>query len=153
NVVAADLPVKSLTRGPVVSFSAGGVNLAMANVTSLDPRANNDAATSVDTAPLDGFFTPVRYRGAFSPDVNWLVGWTAASAYGMLSGPANPPDPVASFAVQLTTTSFFAESGKSYTVESSVDGRNWVPFASVAGNGSTVSVSALAGFDSNKLYR
>jgi hypothetical protein len=33
-------------------------------------------------APDDGFFTPVAYKGAFGED-NWLVGWTAAHAYGM----------------------------------------------------------------------
>ena len=59
----------------------------MQTVTSIDPRATGDALTSVGTAPNDGFFKPVNYRGAFGPTENWLCGWTAADAYGMNVAP------------------------------------------------------------------
>ena len=78
-----DAPVKTLTRGgPVVR---GG--LTMLPVTGLDPRANNAATSSVSMAPLDGFFTPVQFRGGFSPTKNWLCGWTAADAFGFNIAP------------------------------------------------------------------
>ena len=58
----------------------------MVPVVFLNPTAANDAVTSVASAdPADGFWTTANYRGGFSSDVaeNWLVGWTAASDYGM----------------------------------------------------------------------
>jgi hypothetical protein len=79
NKIADASPIQEITRAePVV---VGGK--AMALVTFLNPRAENDATTSAYTAPDDGFFTPAPYIGAFSADENWLVGWTAAYAYGM----------------------------------------------------------------------
>ncbi len=78
NIVAEASPIASLTRAePTV---VGGKVMAL--VTSLDPRAAGDAVASEGMAPDDGFFTPVAYKGAFG-DRNWLVGWTAAHAYGM----------------------------------------------------------------------
>jgi hypothetical protein len=79
NVVATVSPIQSITRGPLVV--KGGKN--MLPVISIDPRAANDALVSADAAPSDGFFTPVHFRGAFG-DFNWLIGWTAADAYGMV---------------------------------------------------------------------
>jgi hypothetical protein len=80
----ADEPIAQIVRGaPVVK---GGKN--MLPVLGLDPRARNAALTSVGTAPNDGFYTPVAYRGAFSPTENWLCGWSAAFAYGLLIEPA-----------------------------------------------------------------
>ncbi|MBL8844043.1 MAG: hypothetical protein JNL90_21140 [Planctomycetes bacterium] len=74
-----DSPVTTLTRGaPVVK---GGKT--MLPVTFLDPRPANEALTSVDWAPADGFFHSARYRGAFKPGLNWLDGWTASQAFGM----------------------------------------------------------------------
>jgi len=150
NVVATNMPIKALGRGPVVNVTG---QLHFANVISLDPRAANNATTSVATAPLDGFFTPVRYRGAFSPNVNWLLGWTASSAYGFHAGQTNPAEPTVNLALHMTTTSFQTTAGVSYSVESSVDGRNWVPFAVVQGDGTVKTVSSLVGFDPAKLYR
>jgi hypothetical protein len=89
NVQIADangsqLPIKSIVRsGPVQVGS-----LFMLPVTSLDPRAANSAVTSVAAAPNDGFFTPVNYRGGFSPTENWLCTWTAADAYNLIVTPA-----------------------------------------------------------------
>ena len=76
---AADAPIRSITRGPAVI--KGG--RTMLPVIGLDPRAANEATTSVGTAPADGFFTPAAYRGAFAPnEQSWLCGWTASFAFG-----------------------------------------------------------------------
>jgi hypothetical protein len=61
--------------------------LQMLRVTSLNPLAAGDAVMSASTAPADGFFTPAPYRGAFSTYGNWLAGWTAVDAFGMVSAP------------------------------------------------------------------
>lgn len=84
NVTATTSPVAAVTRAAVVNPTA---TLAVKRVISLDPRATNDAILSVGTAPNDGFFRPVTYRGAFGPTENWLCGWTAADAFGMNVAP------------------------------------------------------------------
>ena len=77
NVIAESSPIQEIVREtPVI---VGGK--AMANVTYLNPRAANDARHS-DHIRDCGFITPAPYKGAFL-DHNWLVGWTAAYAYGM----------------------------------------------------------------------
>ncbi len=78
-----DAPIASITRGGPVNIGA----LTMLPVTSLDPRAANEAISSEAMAPDDGFFTPVGYRGAFGPDENWLCNWTAADAFGFNVAP------------------------------------------------------------------
>src|SRR5690606_20122885 len=59
--LAADMPINSLVRGTPVVTTPGTV----IPVASVDPRPKNAAFTSVTSAPADGFFTPVAYRGAF----------------------------------------------------------------------------------------
>ena len=76
-------PIAAITRGANVISGT----LVVQPVTRLDPRAAGSAVTSVGTAPDNGFYSPVQYRGAFSPTENWLCGWSAASAYGMLVPP------------------------------------------------------------------
>ncbi|MFO0984303.1 MAG: hypothetical protein U1E76_21700 [Planctomycetota bacterium] len=73
-----DSPVTTLTRGGPVT--RGGFILLP--VTFLDPRPQNEALNSVAFAPKDGFFSSSRYRGAMTPDLNWLCGWTASQAFG-----------------------------------------------------------------------
>ena len=83
---AGDAPIMHIRRGsPVIK---GGK--VMLPVLELDPRARNEAATSVGTAPSDGFFTAAAYRGAFDSTTNWLLGWTAADAFGMTMEVAEP---------------------------------------------------------------
>ncbi len=87
NVTATVMPIQSLTRGaPVVR---GG--LTMLPVIHINPCAANDAVTSVNTAPADGFLVPAQFRGAFSADNNWLAGWSAVYAYGMTDTSMNKP--------------------------------------------------------------
>jgi hypothetical protein len=76
----ATSPIQELVRGPLAT--KGG--LRMLPVTYINPRAASlDSIFSVTVAPEDGFLTPAPYRGGFGPYDNWLVGWTAAWAYGM----------------------------------------------------------------------
>jgi hypothetical protein len=79
NVIAAAdaMPIQSITREQPALVA----DKVMARVTSLDPRAANDAVSS-DEVRDDGFITTAPYKGAFLHH-NWLVGWTAAHAYGM----------------------------------------------------------------------
>jgi len=79
SILDPDAPIQSITRG--TPASSGGT--LMLPVIGLDPRAKNAATTSSLTAPNDGFFTPVNYRGAFHPTAqSWLCGWTASTAFG-----------------------------------------------------------------------
>jgi hypothetical protein len=88
---SADAPIVSITRGSLFTSTEGKGVLP---VESIDPRPANEALTSTDTAPDDGFFTQALYRGAFSSDENWLQGWTAADAYGMIvAAPVATPTP------------------------------------------------------------
>jgi len=60
----------------------------------LDPRPqpSSPALTSARTAPNDGFYTPVNYKGAFG-HINWASDWTALATYGILTtaGGGIPP--------------------------------------------------------------
>lgn len=83
NVLATALPIAAITRGPNVISGTVVVN----QVLLLDPRATNNALTSVESAPNNGYYNPVTYRGAFGPNENWLCGWTAADAFGFSVAP------------------------------------------------------------------
>ena len=52
----------------------------------LDPRpaADSPVFSDVRATPVDGFFTPTTYKGAFDANDNWLQGWTALAAEGVL---------------------------------------------------------------------
>ena len=80
---AGSSPIAGITRGPNVISGT----IVVQPVISLDPRAANDALTSVSSATSDTFFTNAQYRGAFGPNENWLCGWTAADAFGMSVAP------------------------------------------------------------------
>ena len=75
----AGMPIQKLVRGDEVTVAGK----TMHPVIFINPCAANDAVTSVDAAPKDGFFVPAQYRGGFSASNNWLAGWTAVAAYGM----------------------------------------------------------------------
>ncbi len=74
----ADQPITSITRGALVPIPG----LPQLPVTELDPRPANEALTSVDQAPDNGFFWPARYRGGFAPGEHWVSSWTASFAFG-----------------------------------------------------------------------
>lgn len=85
----ADRPIVNLVRGGPVT--RGG--LTMLPVTAINPRAANAALTALETAPNDGFFTPVTFRGAVGTgaNANWLCDWTAARAFGFVTGQCPAP--------------------------------------------------------------
>jgi len=58
---------------------------------SLDPRPlpGSPALTSPRTAPADGFYHPVAYRGAFNEGDNWLRRWTSLAQQGLVPGYRN----------------------------------------------------------------
>ncbi len=147
----ANMPIQSITREAPVT--RGGKT--MARVTNLNPCAANDATTSAGTAPSDGFFTPVQYRGAFSATNNWLEGWTAADEFGMIDTSMNADDPAADSDLPKVETQveWDSENGVLYTVEKSSDMRNWTPVEVVEGDGTTMSVTDLDSFDATKFYR
>lgn len=151
NVVAALSPIVSITRGPLVV--KGGKN--MLPVTNLNPRAANDAVISAATAPVDGFFTPAPFRGAFSAQNNWLAGWTAAHAFGMTDVSGNPADSATTLQVTSSdaTVSFPTTSGVFYTVEKSTDLKKWSPMTTIAGDGTVKSVVDSDPLVSTKFYR
>lgn len=142
--------IATLTRDtPVTVLGA----LTMGRVATLDPRRVPGVNTdSTSAAPADGFFTPAKYKGAFSDKTNWAKGWTAADAYGKFVGPANPSDP-ASALILTATSSFLTVTGVTYTVESSKDGVNWTPIATIVGDGTIFKITDLSTFDNAKLYR
>ncbi len=145
NVAATNSPINGLTRGSMQSLGGKSVYL----VTNVDPRAANDAVASVAAAPADGFFSPAQYRGAFDADVNWLKGWTAADAYGMLAA-SNTEAPST---LELTATTFYqTAAGTTYKVQSSTDMVNWTTDATVAGDGTIKSATDLATPNSTKKF-
>ncbi len=83
NVIASASPIASISRiAPVIR---GGKQ--MIQVVGLDPTPTNDALVAPE-APVDGFFSRARYKGAFSPDTqnNWLAGWAASAEFGFVDG-------------------------------------------------------------------
>ena len=85
NVTATALPITRINRGPNASLSAFTTGF-IKPVLGLDPRpvAGGPAAAAAAAAPGTCFFTPVTYRGAFSPNANenWLAGWSTSYQFG-----------------------------------------------------------------------
>lgn len=77
----------------------------------LDPRPNGTslALAENDNIPIDDFFTPVSYRGAFSNGANWMLGWTALSINGFFGDLATPLEQG-----QVTITDADLQAGQSY---------------------------------------
>jgi len=154
---AATRPIVNIARAEPDNVNG---SLTMVRVTTLDPRAAADAVTSAGTPPNDGFFTQVNFRGAFSKDVNWLLGWTASDAFGFHKNPAgtanqtNPAAPDVTQQVLLTTTNFTSVNGITYVIQSSTDGLLWKDEAIVVGDGGPKSVASFVNpVVPNKIYR
>ncbi|MEK7283164.1 MAG: hypothetical protein AAB249_05090, partial [Acidobacteriota bacterium] len=90
---ATTLPIRTLTRG------AAAANLPDP-VVSIDPipAFGSPLLTTNRNAPLDGFFTPAPYRGAFLAE-NWADGWTNTARLGYF-----PPKPQISIAADIATS-------------------------------------------------
>jgi hypothetical protein len=86
NWAASTMPILHLERYAVNSKNG------VFNPKLIDPRPRpgSELLTVTRTAPDDGFFTPVGYKGAFGPDENWAVGWTCVDSLGLLVRPQRP---------------------------------------------------------------
>ncbi len=146
----ANMPIVSITRGAKVTVPPEDHDVYP--VTYLDPRAANDATDAHATAPADGFFTPVDFRGGFSPSHNWIEGWTAAYEYGFTTD-SNGDHPDLSDPKVETEFEFETENGVLYTIEKSSDMRNWVPVQVIEGTGDTMTSTDLDSYDATKFYR
>lgn len=151
------MPIQAITRAATETVATKQVQL----VTWLNPCAaglaiEEDGEPIPAGVPADGFFTPAPFRGGFSATYNWLEGWTAADAYGLVDTSMNDDHatPTADAAVQVVTvTEFETEAGVIYTVEKSSDLSNWTPIDTVIGDGTTMSVEDLDTFEAGKFYR
>ncbi|MBI1335805.1 MAG: hypothetical protein GC164_02455 [Phycisphaera sp.] len=150
---SSDLPINVLTYGTVFV----NTDTVMANVVHFDPRINTtrDAQTvSHSAAPSDGFFSQAMYRGAFSANCNWLVGWTAASQFGLLDTTtygANVPDPNANIYLTSTIT-FDTEPGCDYVIEYNT-GSGWNTLTTISGDGNTQTYTDTSALVAGKIYR
>ena len=109
----------------------------------LDPRpqTGSPAETSTRTAPNDGFYTPVAYKGAFN-QVNWAR-WTWLAQSGILTMDTAAPDPVQpDVAAQISgnqlAISFASEAGVNYQVQTSNNLETWNGGQSQQGTGESM---------------
>lgn len=136
---------------------------------ALDPRpsAGSPALNTDRLPPADGFYAQVPYKGAFN-QVNWAAGWTALSAYGVLTplgagrkeSPTvtEPPAPSIVITVDAGSLNLSLQTivGKSYQLQSTLNLVNpvWVnEGAAVAGSGSQLILNAAVAADPSKFYR
>ncbi len=132
----------------------------------LDPRPGmgSPALTSGRTAPQDGFYHPVTWKGAFR-GMNWASDWTFLSQRGILTakGGGNPlPAPQAATVgptapqidVEQTATgfrmSFIGVTGVTYQVQrrTVLIGAEWMSEgAAVVGTGAPISVDVVTDLD------
>ena len=110
------------------------------------PRVGSPALTSSLTAPNDGFYSPVAYKGAFT-NVNWASDWGFAAESGLITGaaagtPAELITPLLPNPVTLGITPNGAnvvitcpsQAGHTYTLESTtlLSPANWGPAEGVS---------------------
>ena len=117
--------------------------------------------TSSLTAPNDGFYSPVAYKGAFN-SVNWASDWGFAAESGLITGAAagTPVETPLPFAPTLIITPNGAnvdikcpsQAGYTYTLESTagLNPTSWNPATGVtpsnaqAGTGGTLTFTVSA---------
>ena len=84
-----------VTTAAIPGFSYAFTVDAATNVVSVKNDVTPNPALSIEgcpTVPVDGFFEPANYRGAFSSTgENWLSDWTYSQAMGATSGVAACP--------------------------------------------------------------
>ena len=84
-----------VTTAAIPGFSYAFTVNAATNVVSVKNDVTPNPALSIagcPTVPVDGFFEPANYRGAFSSTgENWLSDWTYSQAMGATSGVAACP--------------------------------------------------------------
>lgn len=99
----------------------------------------------------DECLVPVTFRGAFGPNDNWLRGWSASDAFGLVAGTTQSPE---SSEIDMTSlVSFDTDADALYLIESSEDGIVWTAVTTVKGDGATKAYADTEGFVDGKLYR
>jgi hypothetical protein len=90
--VATPLVVENQIPGFSYAFTIGGTNGNTVSAKN-DVTPNPALATTCPAAPVDGFFEPANYRGAFSSQAgqNWLSDWTFSKVLNATSGVAACP--------------------------------------------------------------
>jgi hypothetical protein len=128
----------------------------------LDPRplAGSPALSSPLTAPNDGFYTPVAYRGAFDSSDLWLAGWTFASQSGMLSTntvvvPPTAPTVTAAAGSGTLTFSINSQSGYSYLLLSTpvLNPPVWTTNETLPGNGGVLNFTPVVTTNTSEFFR
>lgn len=143
NTFAADPAPRAIARL--------GEDLLDPTLAAGSPCRDTNAVFDPPSPPL----VAATYRGAFR-DFNWLVGWSAATRFGVLTngGGAAPPAVQIGFDGTDPYVEFPTEAGVLYSVESGADGRAYAPFAMVEGDGGTASVTnAGAGIGDVMFFR
>ncbi len=149
NVIATVNPITELTRS--VSAAANRIF----NPTFIDPRPAtlSDARTATRTAPADGFFTPVSYKGAFAPDgCLWTTGWTLQAALGLLPSEACPAAGSITDITLLSSVTFPTTDGGVYIVNASSDNINFIPIGVVVGDGTEKTFVDERGLATRQFY-
>ncbi len=81
---ADSIAAKNVYANPLLNSMPNGANWT---TNSIDPRPSPTGPAVTTThyqMPVDGFFEPVTYAGAFSPtEKSWMEGWTAISQMGI----------------------------------------------------------------------
>jgi hypothetical protein len=135
----------------------GGVPLRVGiNVTNINPLAANDATNSPVSAPIDGFFTPVNYRGAFSTTNLWVANWTRIWEKGIVpTSHVNPSAPAISVVITngQTEISMATGAGVQYSLETSYDGKHWHPITLINGDGTTQTYVDVSPLTNTVIYR
>lgn len=139
SAVAAGVVFSDASRNNVVADPMlRGVSRTNNGVLDPRPVTSSPALSSARTAPNDGFYTPVAYKGAFDQNENWLVGWTFLSQKGFLGVAAVHPTLTIGREGSGLNISLESESGASYQLQSTTD-------LSSAANGWTDEGAALPG--------
>ena len=130
----------------------------------LDPRpqTGSPALTSTITAPNDGFYTPVTYKGAFDRTNLWVRGWTALDSYGILST-NNPVVVVPPTAPTITTVagsgtlsfSITSQNGYSYLLQATpvLTPPAWTTVETLPGNGGVLNFTPVATTNTMEYFR
>jgi len=130
----------------------------------LDPRpqTGSPALTSTITAPNDGFYTPVAYKGAFDRTNLWMRGWTALDEYGVLSDsnppallPPTPPTISTTFGSGTVTFSVASQLGYNYALQSTLvlNPAAWTNLTTLPGNGGTLTFPAVSSTNATEFFR
>ncbi len=138
NITNGVMPIKALTRNTTPGNA--GIAQDVYPITSVNPCVATAYETSARTAPDNGFYTPVSYKGAFGPTQNWLAGWTLAAKLGLVDTSMNDDGTlVGSTAMQIKPVlTFGTNAGAMYRIETRTTptGSDWSPVAWVRGTGS-----------------